>query len=293
VKRMLITGAAGLLGQHLINKLKDDYILLAIDIAESPFDNHPNIRYLQADLAKFNAVKPLMDKFSPELIFNCAGITDVDECEKNRKLAYNLNVKLVKNLLRLDFKKAIHFSSDYVFNGENGPYAETDDTDPIGYYGETKLISEKILENSGRDYVIVRTNVLFGSGKNIRPNFIIWLIERLKQGNHLHVVTDQFNNPIHADNLADAVIEVAQIEYSGIIHIGGADYLSRYEIASCTAKHFGLNNELVSPIATKELGQTARRPLKGGLKIGRAKKLLKTHLLTFNEALGLLDNNSL
>lgn len=292
MKRILITGAAGLLGQYLVDKLKDDFIIQAIDIAENPFDDCPNLNYLQNDLSEFDAIKPLIDKFAPELIYNCAGITDVDECERNRELAYNLNVKLVMNLLRLDFKKAIHFSSDYVFNGENGPYSETDNTDPIGYYGETKLISEKILEDSGRDYVIVRTNVLFGSGKNIRHNFIAWLIEILKQGNKLSLVTDQYNNPIHADNLADAVIEIAQSEYCGIIHIGGADYLSRYEIALHTAKHFGLNNKLIKPVTTKELSQTAKRPLKGGLIVERAKKLLKTRLLTFNEALNLLDNYS-
>ena len=96
--------------------------------------------------------------------------------------------------------------------------------------------------------------------------------------------------PLRAGNLADAALEIALSEFTGIIHIGGVDYLSRYEIAICTANHFGLNNGLIKPITTKKLGQTAKRPLKGGLKVDKAMKLLKTRLLVLDEALKLMDN---
>ena len=292
MRRILIAGAAGLLGQHLVNKFKDKYSVLAVDIADCPFDNHAHIKYIQGDLMKFAALEKEISSFAPELVFNCAGLTDVDACETNRKLAYNLNVKLVENLLRLDFNKIIHFSSDYVFNGENGPYSEADNPDPIDYYGETKLLSEEILEAAGRRYVIIRSNVLFGFGKNIRPNYITWLIENLKIGRKLDIARDQFNNPIHAGNLADATIEIAESDYSGIIHIAGADYLSRYEIALLTAGHFRLDRTLINPVVTSELGQAAERPLKGGLKIDKARKLLQTPLLPFVKALNLLDKRN-
>ena len=290
MKRVLITGAAGLMGQHIVARMKDYYTILGIDIAENPFISYSNLRYIREDLTRFDRIKSSIDEFAPELVFNCAGMTDVDSCEKDRKLTYDLNVGLVENLLKVKFAKIIHISSDYVFNGENGPYAETEAQSPVDYYGKTKLMSEKILIESDRDYLIIRTNVLFGTGINIRLNYITWLIKNLKQGRKLRIVTDQFNNPIHAGNFTGAAIEAIQSDISGILHIGGADYLSRYEIAIKTAEHFDLNPGLIEATTSRELNQAARRPLKGGVKIDKAKKLLTTRLLPFDEALGLMDD---
>jgi dTDP-4-dehydrorhamnose reductase len=288
MKRVLITGAAGLLGQHLMRRLMKSHSILAIDIAENPFESHENVLYLRQDLTELGKIKPAIDDFAPELIFNCAGMTDVDECEIKRELTYRINVGIVENLSQTKFGKIIHISSDYVFNGENGPYGETDPTDPLGWYGQTKLQSEKLLSGSDRKHIIIRTNVLFGTGQDIRPNFITWLIDNLKQGQHLQVVTDQFNNPIHAGNFAEAAMEIAAGDFTGIIHIAGSDYLSRYEIAVETAAYFGFDPELIEPITSDQLRQPARRPLKGGLKIARAQRLLKTRLLRFQEGLSLL-----
>lgn len=289
MKRALVTGAAGLLGQSLVSTLQSDFLVEALDIAENPFDPYKNLTYRKIDLIDFAPVKSLIEKFKPDIIFNCAAYTDVDGCEKNRKMAFDLNVGVVKNLLTSSFGKIVQFSTDYVFNGENGPYAETDPVDPIGQYGETKLESERLIRESSREYLIIRTNVLFGRGVNIRPNFVSWLIEKLKAGEKLRIVTDQFNNPIHSANLADAAIEGGNGDIDGILHAGGASYLSRYDIAIKTAAHFGLDTGLIQPIGTSELGQTAKRPLKGGLKIDLAESKLKTRLLKLDEALSLMD----
>jgi dTDP-4-dehydrorhamnose reductase len=259
----------------------DDFLVDAADIAENPFKSHPNLSYKRVDLTDFELFRPELDSFKPDVVFNCAAYTDVDGCEKNKDLARLLNVSLVGNLLNTGTAKVIQFSTDYVFNGESGPYAEDDDTDPVGYYGRTKLESERLVASSGRDFLIIRTNVLFGYGKNIRHNFITWLIRSLKEKKKLRIVTDQFNNPIHADNLAAAAIEVGMGETGGILHIAGASYLSRYEMAIKTAGHFGLDPGLIEPVTTAELGQAAGRPLKGGLKIDLAMSILKTELLTF------------
>jgi len=289
LRRALVTGASGLLGQRLVLRLIEGFTVEAVDIAQNPFDNHPNLAYRRLDLTVFDSAKPIIRDFSPDLIFNCAAFTDVDSCERNKKLARSLNVGLVENLLKTEYGKFVQFSTDYVFNGKNGPYAETDKTDPVGYYGVTKLESEKILRLSRRPCLIFRTNVIFGTGKNIRPNFITWLMEKFESGERMRIVTDQYNNPIHAANLADAAIEGGAGKLEGILHVGGASYLSRYEIAIKTAEHFGFDAGLIEPIATTDLGQAARRPLRGGLKIDLAKSKLKTGLLTFEEALKLMD----
>ncbi len=294
MKRIIITGAAGLLGQHLIHYLESvsntdpDFSILSIDKAVNPFKNRANIRFIQADITEFDSLKSTIEDFKPDLIFNCASYNDVDGAEENKRLTDDINVHLVENLLALSPKKIIHFSSDYVFNGLHGPYSEEDTALPINYYGQTKYRSEKILQESGENYLIVRSNVLYGTGKDIRLNFVTWLIGSLRKNKRVRIVTDQFGNPTYAGNLAEAAIEAARMGFSGILHIAGKDYLSRYEAALKAAAFFNLDSEMITPITTEKLSQPASRPLRGGLKIDKAGKLLKTGLLGLDEGLRLM-----
>ncbi len=294
MKRIIITGAAGLLGQHLIRCLGSDknqdpdFSILSIDKAVNPFKQSANLRYIQVDITEFDSLKSTMEDFNPDLIFNCASYNDVDGAEENRKPAENINVQLVENLQALSFEKIIYFSSDYVFNGQHGPYSEEDAPLPINYYGQTKYRSEKILKESGKNHLIIRSNVLYGTGIDIRPNFVTWLAMSLRRNQKVRIVTDQFGNPTYAGNLAEAAIEAARKDLTGILHIAGDDYLSRHEAALKAAAFFNLNSKMIIPITTEELRQPARRPLRGGLKIDKAKKLLKTRLLGLDEGLRLM-----
>jgi dTDP-4-dehydrorhamnose reductase len=290
MKKVLVTGAAGLLGQHLVKELLKSAEVLAIDKNENPFEESEGLRYLQADLIEITKIQDDVTAFAPRIIFNCAAYTDVDGCESNKPLADQLNVGLVENLIKLPHDKFVHFSTDYVFDGQRGPYGESDPVKPLGYYGQTKLRSENILQKSGKPYLIIRSNVLYGHAKNIRPNFLTWLIDNLRQNQKVRLVTDQFNNPISAANLATASIEAASSEITGILHIAGADYFSRYDIGKIVARHFKLNQRLIEPITTYQLQQIAPRPHLGGLKIDKAKRLLKTPLMGLEESLVCMDD---
>jgi dTDP-4-dehydrorhamnose reductase len=289
MSKVIVTGAAGLLGQHLVAELQSKSEVLAIDKNDNPFELLPNLRYVQADLLDFGAVESEMKAYAPHIIFNCAAYTDVDSCETNKPLADQLNVGLVENLLRLPFGKIIHFSTDYVFDGQSGPYTETDQVKPLGYYGQTKLKSEEVLKKGNRPYLIIRSNVLYGRAKNIRPNFLTWLIDGLRENRKMQLVTDQFNNPISAINLSAASVEAAFAEIAGILHIAGTDYFSRFDIGKVVARKFKLNQRLIEPVTTYQLHQLAPRPRFGGLKIDKAKRLLKTPLLGLEESLGCLE----
>ncbi|MCD6162471.1 MAG: SDR family oxidoreductase [candidate division Zixibacteria bacterium] len=294
MNRVLITGASGLLGQYLVKQLifeKPDNKtpdILAIDLAANPFENSGRLSYHQLDLTGFSSVRAIIYDFKPDYIFNCAAYNNVDDCEVNYKLADDLNTGIVENLLSCSFNKLIHFSSDYIFSGQNGPYSELAIPDPINYYGYTKLQSEKILQASKKNYLVIRTNVLYGDGINLRHNFITWLIDSLRTDKEINVVTDQFNNPTHAGNLAGAAIEAAKMDYFKVLNIAGADYLSRYDIAIKTAEHFKLDANLIKPIKTAMLGQIAERPHKGGFNIDKAKKILKTRLIGLPEGLEMM-----
>jgi dTDP-4-dehydrorhamnose reductase len=181
--------------------------------------------------------------------------------------------------------KLIHLSTDYVFDGEKGPYSEDDPPNPVNFYGKTKLESENLIKQSGIDFLIVRTNVLYGFGKKVTNNFLLWLLEKLSAGEKIKIVTDQFNNPTLADNLSECILEMVGRNLSGVFHIAGADYLSRYDFAVRVAERFGFDKTNISPAKTETLKQEARRPLRCGLRTEKARNVLQTELLGVEKGL--------
>jgi dTDP-4-dehydrorhamnose reductase len=183
--------------------------------------------------------------------------------------------------------KIIFFSSDYVFDGVQGPYSEDDPAHPISEYGNQKLIGEHYIAFHSKNYLIIRTTVVYGwetQGKN----FVQRLIKSLRDGERIRVPVDQIGNPTFAPNLAEAVIELATGGETGICNIVGSTLVSRYEFAVTIAKAFDLDPLLIVPVSTEELGQVAQRPLSAGLRVDKAQKILRTSLLGYLEGLRIM-----
>jgi len=266
--RILIIGSNGMLGQRLtefyMSSAKTE--LLCVSDEENSF--YPSVQYKQLDITQKNSVKQIILDFFPDVIINCAAFTNVDKSETEKELAWKINVNGVENVALYSWTvdaHLIHFSSDYIFDGKNGPYTEEDKPNPIDYYGRTKLASENSIRISGTRFTIIRTNVLYGQTKFGRPDFVKWVINSLSKGEQIRVVTDQINNPTFIDDLVNAVNKVIEFKKEGIFNIGGKEILSRYEFTCRIAKYFGLDEKLIIPIQTKELNQSAARPLKSGL----------------------------
>ncbi|NIM97878.1 MAG: dTDP-4-dehydrorhamnose reductase [candidate division Zixibacteria bacterium] len=288
MKTVLITGANGLLGQKLCRDFSSSHKVIATDIQPNSFVSLPNLSYETLDITDRRALDFHVRFYEPSVIINSAAYTDVDACETHAAQAWATNVGGVRNLVRACKKhnsKVIHLSTDYIFDGENGPYSEDDPPNPVSFYGETKLESEKVIEQGKIDFLIVRTNVLYGFGKKVKKNFLLWLLERLAAGEKLKIVTDQFNNPTLADNLSACILEMTEENLSGVFHIGGAEYLSRYDFALKVAEVFGFEEAEIAPIKSDSLKQKAKRPYRGGLKIQKAQGILKTKLLDVKEGL--------
>lgn len=288
MSNVFITGANGLLGQHLVEFFSQAHKVFASDLDPDPFFLFSHSRYEPLDILDKKKLNSLITSFKPELILNAAAFTDVDGCETNKEKARQVNAKGVENLIDLCQKekiKLVHFSTDYIFDGKKGPYSEDDPPDPVNYYGKTKLEGELKIKESGIDFIIVRTNVLYGVGEKISPNFFTWVLSKLKSEEKIKVVTDQFNNPTLADDLAKAILELWEIKYTGTINIAGSEYLSRYDFAKKIAEEFDLKKDLIYPIKTEDLKQKAPRPFKGGLRIDLAKSILKTDLLGVSRGL--------
>lgn len=221
----------------------------------------------EVDITDRAALKDAVMRFMPDAIVNAAAMTNVDACELEKQLAWTLNVTVVEHLVRVaraTDSMLVHLSTDYVFDGENGPYTETDTPSPINYYGKSKLAGENAITTAGIDHAILRTNVVYGP-PSARPDFAQWVIKALDAEKPITVVTDQYSNPTYVEDLAMAIIRAVERKKTGLYHVAGADYLSRYEFARQIATFFKSNPDLIKPITTEELGQAAKRPLKAGL----------------------------
>jgi len=288
MEKLLITGVNGLLGQKLLEQADSKFEISAIDLHEERFNKKIKFEYRKLDLTDRRAVKEVILSYCPDYLINTAAMTDVDGCESQKEKCWKINVQAVDNLLHATRKigtKIVHLSSDYIFNGKNGPYSENSVPKPLGYYGKSKLASENLLIASELDYAIVRTMVLYGYGIKIRPNFVTWLIEKLKQDEKVTIVTDQFGNPTLADDLATAIFKIIERKKWDLYHISGSELIDRYHFALKVADIFKLNKNLITTITTPELKQPALRPLKSGFIIDKAAAELGIEMSDVEEGL--------
>lgn len=268
-KSILITGASGQLGNSVLKQLFGKYELLATDINNI---NSTNIPFAVLDITDWKQINSTLSNFNPDVIINLAAYTNVDGCELNPSKAYLLNTKAVELLLDNFDGQFIQISTDYVFDGYNGPYSEDDNTNPLSIYGKTKLEAEILLHDSGINWCILRTNVLFDYFHETEASFIKWVIDSLNSNKSINIVNDQWNNPTWTQSLAEIIELVINKNVKGIYNYGGADYLNRFEFAHIIADIFDLNKTLILPINTESLNQAAPRPLKGGLKTVKIEK---------------------
>ena len=286
--RILIIGANGMLGQRSVDFYSNlnNFELMALSIEDKPVFN--GVDYISCDITNREKVKKTVYDFCPDYIVNAAAYTNVDKSEIERECTWKLNVKAVEHIAeaaRVIDAHVIHISSDYIFDGKNGPYSERAVPNPLGYYGRTKLASENALKISGSIYTILRTNVLYGTAPDSRPDFVKWVVRSLRDNEKIRIVTDQINNPTFIDDLVQAISKIVEFGKTGVYNIGGREFLSRYDFTLMIADYFQLDNLLIKPIVTKELKQAARRPLKSGLITLKAETELGYKPHTINEAL--------
>jgi len=286
--RILITGANGMLGQRAVQfySSRENIELLATSVEEkSVFDS---VEYTQVDIKDRDSIKKVIYDYCPDFIVHTAAFTNVDLSEKLREDAWKINVKGVEYIAeaaRTIDAHIIHISTDYIFDGKNGPYDENAIPDPVGYYGRTKLASENTLRISGTFFTILRTNVLYGIAQNSRPDFVRWVISSLNNNEEIRIVKDQIGNPTFIDDLVQGINKIIEFRKTGVYNIGGKEFLSRFDFTLRIAEYFNLDKKLILPITTDELKQPARRPLKSGLLILKAETELGYKPHTISESL--------
>lgn len=265
---ILVFGAGSRTASSLIPTLLEETEATVHLVSSGPISvNHPRAVVHRLDILDKGAVKDVMLSCLPDTVVNLAAITNVDACETERSLCWAVNVTFVETLARycrVTDAHLVHCSTDYVFDGSRGPYGEQDVPSPLGYYGKSKLASENIVTSAGIDATIVRTNVIYGADSE-HTDFVRWVLKAFDASLPVNVVDDQFSNPTFVDDLAEAILHVVLRRRTGLYHVGGADYLSRYDFACRIADVFRVDRSLVVPVSTASLQQAAKRPARGGL----------------------------
>lgn len=273
-----MTGGNGLLGTKAIELLlaegrQPTSVSLEPEVMNRFLGDFP---YFQLDITDAAVVRGLIGRLRPEAVIHTAAFTAVDACETERELSRRVNVDGTSNVAdacREFSARLVHVSTEYVFDGENGPYTEEDTPHPISHYGSTKLESEIAVRQHCSDWVIGRTTVLFGHAPNVRPSFVAWLVDRLGRGERIRVVDDQIGSPTLADNLAQMLLALLDSDRRGeIYNCVGDTILDRHAFSAMAARLFGLDPGLIDRIKTPDLKQPAPRPLKAGLIMEKFKR---------------------
>ena len=209
-------------------------------------------------------------KFQPNVIVHCGALTHVDYCETNEQESYKKTVLSTKNIVDLAVQlnsKLVFISTDYIFDGTNGPYAETDKPNPISIYGKHKLEAENyVLDNINEAIVLRITNVY---GDEIRgKNFVSRIVEQAQNNQHLtlKLPIDQYATPINAADIARCLYLLLNDKQNGIFNIASTDYMNRVQLALRILHYFPNASYDLIPLKTTVLNQPASRPLQGGLK---------------------------
>ena len=239
------------------------------------------------DVTDWQQVQDAVSTFGPDVIINLAALTDVDRNEREPELAKMVNTTGVEHLLAACEKsgaRLVQLSTDYVFDGQAGPYLEEDTPAPLNVYGQSKLEAETLVM-AAKGHLVIRANVLFGPELDLAASFVGWVVGSLRSGKRIRVVDDQISNPTLTTHLAEAIVAAAEQDAVGLYHYGGLEFASRFAFAREIARHFELPMDLLAPVATADLNQMAPRPLQSGLVCSRMKMELNVQNATLGQAL--------
>ncbi len=279
IKSILIFGAGSKTSRALNTLLNEheSYSVVCISSKEKPEWIH-NQEWIIGDITDSNFIEDVIKNNKPDVIVNLAAYTNVDGCEDDKFHSHQINYELPSLLSKICLNtpvKLIHISTDYVFDGKDGLYKlnDTPSDSLLSWYALSKKDSEvRVLESDG---CVIRTNVLYDTDSGSQ-DFVKWLKEQIEIDNEVSIVYDQFNNPTSYNDLAKSVINVIEKDIKGIVHTGGRDWISRWELAQVLALSMGKNPEALNmkSISTKDMNQKAVRPMYGGLDISESESIL-------------------
>jgi dTDP-4-dehydrorhamnose reductase len=290
--RILVTGANGFLGQNLVSSLlNNSFEVVGTGNGDSRLSIGPQFpfTYSSLNLLDDKGCEKLFSEISPTVVVHAGAMTQVDQCELNRKDCYLVNVIATKKIMQLAKAHGAFFifmSTDFVFDGEKGNYAEDDSLAPVNWYGQTKMEAETMVRQLEIPWAIVRTCLVYGkSTPGSRLNIITWVRSQLKKEERIRVVDDQFRTPTYVEDLVRGIVKIITSESEGIFHLSGDETLTPYQMAIRTAKYCELDEGLIEKVNAQSFTQPARRPARTGFRIDKAKSSLGFFPTSFDTAI--------
>jgi len=293
----LILGASGLTGYKAMQQARQRF--------QNVFGTYnsrvsPDKSLIKLDLSKEEELSKLIVDTKPDAILNATALHNVDYCELHPEEAFYINSKVVGKLASICNNigaRLVHISTDYVFDGNNKLYSETDAANPLSVYAKSKLEGESQARRCN-SFAILRPSVVYGwtpletqgsnssSGKPM--NFALWALSKLAKGEELKIVNDQFTSPTLADVLAAVSLRLASRDNNDLYHVSGTSCISRYEFTVQLAQTMGYPTELVKPIESKSFVQAAKRPVFSCLKCDKIQEELKMTLPDTAQSLAIM-----
>ena len=285
--KVLLTGASGFLGFNLMSLLKTEFELYGTYCANPP--PIEGYRFIKLDVTSPENVKEVLEAIEPEVIIHAAAKADVDFCESNHDVSFEINVRGSENLVKqseLIGARFIYLSTDLVFDGEDGDYSENDKPNPTNLYGLTKLEAEKRVLNLSQKALVLRLSLLYGNRGHSNVGFVYRLLESLKTGRSFKLFTDQYRTPLYLEDVAEALKRIVlDMNFRGLYHLGGPERVSRWEFGQVLAEVFGFSEKLLLPIKMEDFPEMLTRPRDCSLNSSRLCKKMNLHPLSVKEGL--------
>ena len=298
-RRVLVTGSNGLLGQKLTDYYlqQPDVELIATALGPNRHPIKKGYQYVTMDITNAVEVHDVIGSIKPQTVIHGAAMTNVDACELDPGMCKILNVDAVEYLVKATNMVGGHFilvSTDFIFDGLNGPYKETDHPNPVSIYGQSKLDGEMIVMNNSHSWAIARTVLVYGIVSDMsRSNIVLWAKDSLEGQKPIKVVDDQFRTPTLAEDLALGCALIEQKKAKGIYNISGKDFMNIYDLVQRVGKHFGLGTDKVTRIKSDVLDQPAKRPPITGFDLTKSRNELGYEPHTFEEGMEVVYQQNL
>lgn len=273
--RALVVGASGQVGGGLMQALR-----ARGHEATGTYSGHAVPDAWPLDIRNTDAVEHAVHFVKPDWIFCPAAISHVDYCEEHPDETSALNRDAPLFLGRMAQRAGaafVFYSSDYVFDGLAGPFGEEDEPRPLNVYGRSKLEAERAILAAIPRALVLRTSVVYGP-EHQQKNFVYQIVRACREGRSFRPAVDQHASPTYGPDLASASVEACEKGLTGLYHMAGADTLDRWAFSRLIVETFELDGSHLTPAITAELTQKAARPLKGGLRVGKAQAALATRL---------------
>jgi dTDP-4-dehydrorhamnose reductase len=273
--RIAVTGAEGLLGREIVTRLRDGHEAISLDLPE-------------LDVTDAAAVRLRFTTDRPDVVVHAAAWTDVDACEGDPGRAFTVNARGSAHVAAAALEigaRVVLVGTDYVFDGKRPvgeAYEEDDEPAPLSRYGESKLLAERLVSESGAPWTVVRTQALFGPGG---VGFVDKILAAARRGDPLRVVDDQWTCPTYAPHLAACVVEIVAAELSGILHASATGACSWLELARETLDRAGLASVPIEPVSSEELARPAPRPRNGVLRNRRLEETIGDRMPHWHDGL--------